>query len=59
VGSELFLADGQTDRHVTKLIVDFRNFAYAPENKHETRRGPKVNKSVKASSFKDGIPKEG
>jgi hypothetical protein len=61
VRAELFHADGQTDRQtdVTKLIVAFRNFAYAPENKHETTRGPRVNKSVKASSFKDGMPKEG
>jgi len=30
VGAKLFLADGQTD--ITKLIVAFRNFAYAPNN---------------------------
>jgi hypothetical protein len=58
VRAELFHADGQTDRQtdVTKLIAAFRKFAYAPKNKHETTRGPKVNKSVKASSFKDDIP---
>jgi hypothetical protein len=48
--------DGQTD--VTKLIVGFRNFAYKPKSKHETTRGPKVNKSVKASFFKDRLQKE-
>jgi hypothetical protein len=35
VGSELFHADGQTDgwrKHLTKLIVAFRNFANASEN---------------------------
>ena len=30
VGDELFNADGQTD--ITKLTVDFRNFANAPKN---------------------------
>jgi hypothetical protein len=30
VGDELFYVDGQTD--MTKLIVDFRNFANAPKN---------------------------
>ena len=30
VGAELFHADGRTD--MTKLIVDFRNFANAPKN---------------------------
>jgi len=32
VGAELFHADGRTDRHTTKLIVAFRNFANAPKN---------------------------
>jgi hypothetical protein len=29
VGAELFRADGQTD--MTKLIIDFRNFANGPK----------------------------
>jgi hypothetical protein len=38
VGAELFHADGQTDRQtdrqidMTKLIVDFQNFAKGPKN---------------------------
>jgi hypothetical protein len=40
VGAELFHVDGQTDtdrrtdrqRHMTKLVVAFRNFANAPKN---------------------------
>ena len=39
VTAELFHADGQTD--VMKLIVAFRNFAYAPENKHEKQEDQK------------------
>jgi hypothetical protein len=37
VGAELFHSDGQTDREtdgrtdMTKLVVDFRNFAKAPK----------------------------
>jgi hypothetical protein len=33
VGNEFFHADGRTDRwtDMTKLIVAFRNFAYAPK----------------------------
>jgi hypothetical protein len=38
VGAELFHADGQTDgrpdRDMTKLIVDFRNFANASKKGH-------------------------
>ena len=30
--AELFQADGQTDRHMTKLIDAFRNFANSPKN---------------------------
>jgi hypothetical protein len=33
VGIELFHADGQTDKHMAKLTVAFRNFANAPKNK--------------------------
>jgi hypothetical protein len=36
MGAELFhadgLTDGRTDRHMTKLIVAFRNFASAPKS---------------------------
>jgi len=32
VGVGVFYADGQTDRHMTKLIVDFLNFVNAPKN---------------------------
>jgi len=32
VRAEFFHADGRTDKHVTKLIVAFRNFANAPKN---------------------------
>jgi len=34
VGTELFHADGRTDRQtgMTKLLVAFRNFANAPTN---------------------------
>jgi hypothetical protein len=32
VGAELFHTDGQTDRHVIKLIVAFRDPAIAPKN---------------------------
>ena len=35
VGGEMFHADRQPDRHMTKLIVAFRNFANAP--KYETK----------------------
>jgi hypothetical protein len=33
VGIELFHSDGQTDKHMTKLTVVFRNFANALRNK--------------------------
>jgi hypothetical protein len=33
VGIELFHADGQTDKHMTKLAGAFRNFANALKNK--------------------------
>ena len=32
VGAELFREDGRLDRHMTKLVVAFRNFANAPKN---------------------------
>jgi hypothetical protein len=37
LGAELFLADGRADRqrHMTKLIVAFRNFAKAPKNRND------------------------
>jgi len=41
VGVELFHADGQTDRHVTKLIVAFRNFLNAPKKQAWLFMGPK------------------
>ena len=31
VGAELFHADRRTDRHMTKLMVAFRNFSNAPK----------------------------
>jgi len=33
VGIELFHAEGQTEKHMTKLTVAFRNFANAFKNK--------------------------
>jgi hypothetical protein len=41
VVTELFRADGRTDRHMTKLIVAFRKFAKAPKSR----------KSVSCSQF--------
>jgi hypothetical protein len=32
VGSEVFHVDRETDRHVTKLVVTFHNFAYMLKN---------------------------
>jgi hypothetical protein len=32
VGAELFHADEQTDKDMTKLIFAFRNFANSPKN---------------------------
>jgi hypothetical protein len=32
VGVGLFYADGQTDRHMARLIVAFLNFVNAPKN---------------------------
>jgi hypothetical protein len=32
VGVELFHLDGQKDRHMTKQIVAFHNFAYVPKS---------------------------
>jgi len=39
VGVELFHADGQTNRQtdITKLIVAFLNFSYAPKKKHQSQ----------------------
>ena len=38
VGVELFCAEGQTDRDMTKLIISFRNFAIAPNITHKDNR---------------------
>jgi hypothetical protein len=60
VGNELFHADGQTDRYMTKLIVAFRNFANAPKhaivwgqtrgNDKETTRKVKQNEIIKRAT---------
>jgi hypothetical protein len=36
VGAELFHADGQTRRHMTKLTAAFRNFGNAPKTSATT-----------------------
>jgi len=38
VGIELFHAQGQTDKHMTKLTVAFRNFSNALKNKLDVSR---------------------
>jgi hypothetical protein len=37
VGAELFHADGRADRHMTKLIVAFRNFMKVPKYRLDRR----------------------
>ena len=39
VGIEFLHADGRTDRHMTKLIVAFRNFENAPNIERSNEQG--------------------
>ena len=57
VGAALFHADRRTDRRtdMTKLIVDFRNFANAPKNWGPKTEGT-IERSLKGAEIIPDIP---